>query len=444
MNLIQALSGACISPIAIVGAGGKTSFMLELARQSGPLVIISTTTHIGKSQVDRADRSLTITDVNDWEKSTFPDAGIVAITGLEEDDLRVRGPGIKTLEQIAAYSISKNIPLLIEADGSRGLPVKAPAYHEPAIPDFAKSVVVVAGISAIGQPIRDAAHRPDDYSRLANAGLDEQITPEQIARVLTHEEGGLKRIPPGAARIAVINQADTDINAAIAGRIAGMAVNSGKFELSLVTGFHRPVDDHVRAVFRSTAGVVLAAGEARRFGRLKQLLELDGETLVHRSARIALESGLNPVVVVVGAQAESVAAAVADLPVVIARNELWSGGPGTSIRAGIRAVVTEAPRCGAVLFLMADQPYVDGALIRRMVEEQALTAKTVIAPMVEGRRVSPVLFARSTFDELYRLEDAASGRAIFPRHPPHMLPWLDSRLALDIDTPDDWRIATHE
>jgi len=444
VNLAQALGGMWSSPVAIVGAGGKSSFMLELARQSGPLALVTTTTHLGKSQVERADYSVEISNINDWDRLVLPETGVVAITGGDEDGLRVRGPEIAIIEKLAELASDRNIPLLIEADGARNLPVKAPARHEPAIPDFVHSVVVIAGVKGVGQSILNAAHRPVEFARLAGCTQDERITPEHIVRVLIHGDGGLKKIPPRAARIAVINQADTTAELAIAGRIARMVTNSGTYDLALVTGLHHPVADQVGAVFRSTAAIVLAAGEARRCGSMKQLLEMNGESLVHRSVRIALESGLNPVAVVVGANDDLVAASVADLPVAIVRNDQWRLGPGTSIRAGVRAIQALSPRCGAAFFLMADQPYVDVPLIRCMIEEQAATAKNVIAPMVDGQRVSPVLFARAPFEDLLQLADAASGKAIFSRHSPHLIPWLNSKLALDVDTPEDWQMLNHE
>src|SRR5689334_9322503 len=96
--------------------------------------------------------------------------------------------------------------------------------------------------------------------------------------------------------------------------------------------------------------VVLAAGASSRLGRPKQLVEWRGETLVHRAARLAVESGLGPVRVVTGARAEDVSRAVAALPVTCVHNPRAEEGIASSIRQGLTGVDT------AVLVLTCDQP----------------------------------------------------------------------------------------
>ena len=101
-------------------------------------------------------------------------------------------------------------PLFIEADGSKCLPLKAPAEHEPPIPDFVDTVIYVVGLSGLGQPLDvDHVHRPERFARLSGLSIGEAVTPEAIAKVLSDPIGGLKNMPPTARRIAVLNQADT-------------------------------------------------------------------------------------------------------------------------------------------------------------------------------------------------------------------------------------------
>src|SRR5881409_50259 len=83
------------------------------------------------------------------------------------------------------------------------------------------------------------------------------------------------------------------------------------------------------------AGVILAAGASRRMGRNKMLLELEGESLVRRAARRALAAGLAPVVVVLGHEADRARAALAELPVKIARNPDFTGPTSASLHAAL-------------------------------------------------------------------------------------------------------------
>jgi molybdenum cofactor cytidylyltransferase len=138
------------------------------------------------------------------------------------------------LERIHTLAERHKIPLLIEADGSRMKPVKAPAAHEPVIPPFVETVVVVAGLSALGQPLTpEWVHRPEIFANLSGLTPGERITPESLVRVLSHQRGGLKDIPEGARRLVLLNQADTPELQAVAGSMAG-ALLAGIAALSLL------------------------------------------------------------------------------------------------------------------------------------------------------------------------------------------------------------------
>ena len=82
--------------------------------------------------------------------------------------------------------------VVVEADGSRMLPVKAPAAHEPVVPAETDLLVAVAGIDALAGSIREVAHRPELVSAIAGCGVDQSLTPEGLAAVLASREGGLK------------------------------------------------------------------------------------------------------------------------------------------------------------------------------------------------------------------------------------------------------------
>lgn len=117
--------------------------------------------------------------------------------------------------------------------------------------------------------------------------------------------------------------------------------------------------------------VVLAAGGSTRLGRPKQLLTRDGETLVHRAARLALASGAARVRVIVGAHADDVVAAVRDLPVECLVNPRWNEGLAGSVRVAVDAL---AAHDRATLLLTCDQPALDLAHL------QALLAAARAAP----------------------------------------------------------------
>lgn len=185
------------------------------------------------------------------------------------------------------------------------------------------------------------------------------------------------------------------------------------------------------------AAVVLAAGGSARFGSdLKQLARFDGETLVHRAARTALEAGLAPVLVVVGCRGEAVAAAVADLPVTVVQSAEWAEGQSRSVTAGLAALPAETE---AAIFVPCDQPRLDAATLERIAATFRDTRAPAVVPVFEGRRGSPVLFARALFGELTRITGDEGGRQVLSRHAGKIAQVELEREEplLDVDTPED-------
>jgi molybdenum cofactor cytidylyltransferase len=429
---------------AFVGGGGKTSALFMLARELAP-ALVTTSTHLAARQAAKADRHIV------WQPDEpMPDMesvlgqGVTLITGPHREDIaRVAAPTLEQLQKLKELAGYHDLPLLIEADGARQKALKAPAGHEPSIPPFVDTVVVVAGLSGLNQPLADeSVHRAELFSALSGLELGENVNAEALAKVLTHPNGGLKNIPPGARRIALLNQADTPALQALAAGLAKTLLE--KFDAVVVASAQRA---EIHAVYENIAGIVLAAGEASRFGKPKQLLDYHGEPFVRHVAKTALEAGLAPVVVVTGAFAEQVEAAVKDLPVMVIRSERWMDGQSESIKVGIRAL-TPAPsplqgegNVGGAIFLLADQPQVTQHVIQALVERHALNGAAIVAPLAADRRANPVLFDRETFQDLLALTGDIGGRALFT-HTQYTLdyvPWHDESLLFDVDTEDDYR-----
>lgn len=187
------------------------------------------------------------------------------------------------------------------------------------------------------------------------------------------------------------------------------------------------------------AGVVLAAGPSSRFGDdlPKQLLELEGEPLVRRVARRALESNLIDVIVVVGYREREITAALGVLPLQVVVNPHFEQGQSTSVRVGLAEV---RPDATAVMFLPVDQPHLTRRVIDRLIAAHEKTSASIVVPAFEGERGAPVLFDSTLFPELAHISGDSGGRQLFPRHADKIVEvQLASREPLlDIDTPEDW------
>jgi len=435
LSLAKALRVKPASSLAFTGAGGKTTAMFQLARELPSPVIVTATTHLGTWQIEQADKHIITETPAPMEELEHGLNGVILVTGeLDGDRIKpINDHLLNWLHQFCGYHA---IPLLIEADGSHQRPLKGWAAHEPPIPSFVEQVVEVVGLSGIGKPLNaENVHRPEIFSKLSRLNYDETVTTEALIHVLLHPEGGQKNIPSTARKSILLNQADTPELQSIARNLAHSLL--AKFDSVVVSSL---MQKQIFAVHEPVAGIILAAGESSRFGQPKQLLDWKGQPFVHAVAKTALDAGLSPVVVVIGANGEQVEAAVSDLPVKIVRNKEWKEGQSSSIRAGILSL-TPPPfplgeGYGGAIFLLVDQPQLTTTVLHALIESHATQLQSVLAPMVQDQRANPVLFDRVAFPDLLTLEGDVGGRAIFYKHRVEYLPWHDDRLLLDVDTPE--------
>lgn len=433
MNLLKALrldQEKDLSTISIVGAGGKTTALFQLARQLlelKPRVLVTATSHLGNWQTQFADHHIIVDEKSDIQ---IPFAGIILITGKIENERTTPIPqGV--LYWLHELSKADKIPLLIEADGSRQISLKAPADHEPPIPDFTEMVLHVSGLSALGKPLSDEnVHRAEIFSQITGRGIGESITTQDLLKILTHPKGGLKNVPVNAKRVAVLNQADTPELQSIGGSLARELLND--YGAVIVCS----LENNILHLIERTAGIILAAGTSSRYGQFKQLLDWKGKPFIRQVTETALQAGLEPVVVVTGFRHTDVASHLQDLPIRLIHNPDFELGQSTSIKAGIRSL---PQHIGATVFLLADQPQIPTEVIRALDEAHAGERPSILAPLVlEERRANPVLFDRVTFPDLLNLTGDIGGRGIFDKHRVTYLPWHDDILIFDVDKPDDY------
>lgn len=430
--------------LALVGASGKTSVLArtgwEIAAQkstAGGRVWMSVTTHLGQDQLSLFPQHVQINDRRDLLNFFEHDLpGAVLLSGPAAENEKVSGLAMPLMDELKEKAGSLHIPLVIEADGSKKRPLKAPAEHEPLIPPWANQVVVVAGLSALGKPnSEDWVHRPERFTALCGLAPGALISKEALLQVLCHPLGGLKNIPSYARRVLLLNQAGTAERQAAGKWLADRLC--GHYHAVVIANIIPPLGDgEIFAVHEKTAGVVLAAGASTRMGSPKQLLKWRGQSLVHHAAALALAAGLDPVLVVTGCESEQVSGAVQDLPVTLVNNPRWQTGQSASIVQAIHSLPAET---GAAVFLLADQPLIPVELVRGLASTHAETLASIIAPVVNGERSNPVLFDRRTFADLSQLTGDRGGRALFSSYNPTWFTWHGELTNFDVDTPEDYQ-----
>ncbi|MCC7352170.1 MAG: putative selenium-dependent hydroxylase accessory protein YqeC [Anaerolineae bacterium] len=432
--------------VAFTGAGGKTAALFRLAGElaaAGWRVITTTTTRLGLDQLALAPRVQHISDLSRLADALAQYHQVLVIGGEDKTTQKTLG---LTSEQVCALASRSDVDAaLVEADGARGLSLKAPAAHEPVVPPCTTLLVPVAGLDATGQPLGPAiAHRVEQVSALTGLLPGEAISPATMAALLAHRQGGLKGLPSGARAVALLNKVETEEAQAAAAEVASRLLGEPAFAAVVAGAVRR--EDPVAAAWTRVAAVVLAAGASRRYGEPKQLIPWGQTTLLAHVVSQARASQVAQTVVVVGHEAERMAQALAnwgdDGGVQIVYNGDWEVGLSTSVQAGLRALPASF---SAALFLLADQPGVTGDLINAVLRRYWETLAPIVAPRHRGRRGNPVLFDRSLFAELMRLAGDRGGRSLIEEYAAEVA-WVEAgpEALADVDTPADydrWRRA---
>ncbi len=179
--------------------------------------------------------------------------------------------------------------------------------------------------------------------------------------------------------------------------------------------------------------IVLAAGASTRLGQPKQLLLYRGEPLLRRAVRLALESGAEPVVAVVGSHARECGESVKGLPVHIALNPEHASGMGSSLRTGMAALLALSPEIRRALLLVADQPLLRPAHIAALLRAPAPAG--IAAAAYDGRLGVPAVFGRQHYSALSAATGDHGARSLLRTLAATPVPIPEA--ALDIDTPED-------
>ena len=156
------------------------------------------------------------------------------------------------------------------------------------------------------------------------------------------------------------------------------------------------------------AGIVLAAGASTRLGRNKLFLELEGESLLRRAVRRVSNAGLDPVVVVLGHEANRAREELSGLQVVSIINADYMRGVNSSLRAGITSVSHSA----AAVVTLADMPFVTTAMIATLAERYRSSAAPLVISDYGGVNAPPILYDRSLFAELLAMEGEGCGKQV--------------------------------
>ncbi len=389
--------------VSFVGGGGKTTSMFRLASELSAAqfrVVTTTTTHISKEQVSMAPASVTLEELH-MLGSRLDHFGQCLVVGPPDGKGRVFGASSDLIEALHARPDVDAI--LIEADGSRSLPFKAPGHHEPVVPGITTILAPIAGMHVLGQPLDEAhVHRSENVAAISQQAPGSPITPQTLARVLAHLEGGAKQCPEGARLAPILNRVDIETAMSKACEAAEMLLASPSVD-TVVLGAVKQ-DPPVREAWVHTAGIILAGGNGPRNDSAKTANSSGGTASAVRAARIALDAGLNPVIVVSDCLAEMIEKSLGELAVQWIAKPHAEAGQSACLRKGLEAL---PPGTGAAVFLPVDQSPPTPDFLKAIVQAHRKSFAPACVPVFDGRRDYPVLLDRTLFPRLAKLRGEA-------------------------------------
>lgn len=185
--------------------------------------------------------------------------------------------------------------------------------------------------------------------------------------------------------------------------------------------------------------ILLAAGPSSRMGQSKQLLDIRGTPLIQHSTNVALASGAEHVIVVLGANEQPHRAVIKDLPVSIILNHYWKGGMGSSIKTGMNALMKKYPETNAVILMVCDQPAVSADHLRALIQNYSSTKSPIVGSAYAGTVGVPALFGRPFYSNILMLRDDQGAKKIMQQFPSKVKS-IDFPEALhDLDTREDYQ-----
>jgi molybdenum cofactor cytidylyltransferase len=253
----------------------------------------------------------------------------------------------------------------------------------------------------------------------------------------------------GAATLSIGRLTEDDVIAALGAEIPTARRRCAALPLEVarraLDGVSRSHSQSGGPLVTDIAGVILAAGSARRFGGAQKLLaELpDGDrtrgALVRLAAASLQRAGLRHLLVVVGRDGDRVRDGLYGLEVEIVSNAAYEDGMSTSVIAGVRAARGRWPHAGGILIALGDQPLIDDRIVPAIARAfEATSGERIVAPRYRGVRGNPVLFGRELADELLAITGDQGARAVVERDPGRVrYVDFDIEAPIDVDTPDD-------
>ena len=428
--------------LSIVGGGGKTSLifrMMEELTASGKKVLITTTTHMAYEPARPfAEDGDIISIKQDLEKY-----GYTIAAALDREKYKIGALSEEKLKEIKDLADV----VLIEADGAKRCPLKVPASWEPVIWKKTDMVIAVAGLDALGRPINEVCHRPEQVADFLGKGMEEKVTKEDIVTIAASTEA-LRKCVDGREYRVLLNKAEIPGKSQAAECIAQCLENQG---IHTVWGSLRERDYHIcgkseterrktaqmQSKSAKVALIMLAAGNSRRFGSNKLMYEVDGVPMYLRTLRKlqkAKEKIPNSRIILVTQPHQSdIIKAAKEIGAEVLLNPHPERGISSSMQIGLES----AKDADACLFTVADQPWLTAETIIALYDAFQSENKGMACTRRGEKTGNPCIFSKKYYNELMEITGDRGGKQVIKRHPEDVayIKISDERELVDVDVP---------
>ena len=185
--------------------------------------------------------------------------------------------------------------------------------------------------------------------------------------------------------------------------------------------------------------LIVAAGESKRLGTPKQLLQFEGQSLINRLINIVSGAGSFPITIVLGAEAAAIQAQLPDANLHVVINEDWREGMGSSIRFGLKQMIKADANLDGVLILVCDQPFIKSESVQSLIQMQKSTGLPMAACFYEDIVGTPALFHQSMFSDLLKLAGDTGAKKIMKDKLDNVAKLNFEKGVIDIDTMEDYQ-----
>lgn len=423
-DYIEAQKGDIIS---IVGAGGKTTLMFNLARELAleGSVLVTTTTKIY------------LPDTSQYTAMCLDPAAFESFTAHLEKGIYVMGLGVGTdhkvlsLEEVQLNQLAQCFDyILIEADGSKRKPLKGWRDLEPVIYSKTTKTIGLLNIQALGLEIgEEQVHRSELFCQIAGAQMGDRVKEKHLVQMIQHPEGLFKE--SRGERILMINKVESHQE-----RDQALALSQALYQqalpLKIVMGsLHQ---QHYEMPPLGLSAIVMASGFSKRMGQDKLLLKYQGQSLIERTLETIIACGFKEVILV-GRSPEILAIGQA-MGVKVIQNDYAYEGISASIKLGLAATGKSA----GYAFIAADQPFMEVEWVKVLMAVFQQNPQKIVMPVYKERRGNPVIFPSCLKDEFMALTGDIGGKQIIKAHEDwiHCVPVEDDTKLYDVDTMEEY------